>query len=274
MRVEKALANVPGVTSASVNLATETASVNLTAAAAAAASDALIAAVKKAGYEAALLAPPDAAPELADADVASAPETASGAAVPTAAERKRSQTRRELVAVIVSALLTLPLVLPMLGQFRRSCDASAWLQLALASVVQFVFGARFYVAVARAAGEGGQHGLARRARHVGGVGLERLSDARRIPASSMHLYFEASAVVITLVRFGKWLEARAKRQTTDAIRALNALRPDRGARARRPGEREIALADVASAISRSCGRANACRSMAWCGKAARTSTNR
>ena len=43
----------------------------------------------------------------------------------------------------------------------------------------------------------------------------------------MHLYFEASAVVITLVRFGKWLEARAKRQTTDAIRALNALRPDR-----------------------------------------------
>ena len=49
-----------------------------------------------------------------------------------------------------------------------------------------------------------------------------------------HLYFEASAVVITLVLLGKWLEARAKRQTTEAIRALNALRPD-AARVRRDG---------------------------------------
>ena len=40
-----------------------------------------------------------------------------------------------------------------------------------------------------------------------------------------HLYFEASAAVITLVLLGKWLESRAKRQTADAIRALNALRP-------------------------------------------------
>src|SRR5690606_18175368 len=49
------------------------------------------------------------------------------------------------------------------------------------------------------------------------------------------LYFEASAVVITLVLLGKWLEARAKHQTTEAIRALNALRPER-ARVRRGGE--------------------------------------
>jgi Cu+-exporting ATPase len=52
-----------------------------------------------------------------------------------------------------------------------------------------------------------------------------------------HLYFESAAVVITLVRLGKWLEARAKRQTTDAIRALNALRPST-ARVRR-GDDEI-----------------------------------
>ncbi|MDQ6627931.1 MAG: HAD-IC family P-type ATPase, partial [Pseudomonadota bacterium] len=49
-----------------------------------------------------------------------------------------------------------------------------------------------------------------------------------------HLYFEASAVVITLVMLGKWLETRAKRQTTEAIRALNALRPET-ARVRRGG---------------------------------------
>jgi len=41
----------------------------------------------------------------------------------------------------------------------------------------------------------------------------------------MHLYFEAAAVVITLVRFGKWLEVRAKRQTSDAIRERTALAP-------------------------------------------------
>ena len=49
-----------------------------------------------------------------------------------------------------------------------------------------------------------------------------------------HLYFEASAAVITLVLLGKWLEGRAKRQTADAIRALNALRPTT-ARVRRDG---------------------------------------
>src|SRR5258708_13251597 len=59
-----------------------------------------------------------------------------------------------------------------------------------------------------------------------------------------HLYFEAWAVVITLVRFGKWLEARAKRQTTDAIRALNALRPDRARIRVGTDEREVPLAQV------------------------------
>jgi Cu+-exporting ATPase len=59
-----------------------------------------------------------------------------------------------------------------------------------------------------------------------------------------HLYFEASAVVITLVMLGKWLEARAKRQTTAAIRALQALRPET-ARVRRDGtDVDLPLADV------------------------------
>ena len=245
MRVEKALAKVPGVASASVNLATETASVNLTAAAAAAASDALIAAVKKAGYEAALLAPPDAAPELADADVASAPETASGAAVPTAAERKRSQTRRELIAVLVCALLTLPLIVPMLGEwFGVHAMLPPWLQFGLASIVQFVFGARFYRAAYRAvrAGAGNMDLLVALGTSAAyGISVYQLATH---PDDAMHLYFEASAVVITLVRFGKWLEARAKRQTTDAIRALQALRPDRARIRVGADERDVPLAQV------------------------------
>ncbi|MFM0470432.1 heavy metal translocating P-type ATPase [Paraburkholderia strydomiana] len=249
MRVEKALAKVPGVASASVNLATETASVNLNAAAAAAASDALIAAVKKAGYEAALLAPPDAAPdaapEPADADVASAPETTAGAAVPTAAERKRTQTRRELVAVLVCALLTLPLIVPMLGEwFGVHAMLPPWLQFGLASSVQFVFGARFYRAAYRAvrAGAGNMDLLVALGTSAAyGISVYQLATH---PDDAMHLYFEASAVVITLVRFGKWLEARAKRQTTDAIRALQALRPDRARIRVGAGEREVPLAQV------------------------------
>lgn len=245
MRVEKALAKVPGVASASVNLATETASVNLTAAAAAAASDALIAAVKKAGYEAALLAPPDAAPELADADVASAPETAAGAAVPTAAERKRSQTRRELIAVLVCALLTLPLIVPMLGEwFGVHAMLPPWLQFGLASIVQLVFGARFYRAAYRAvrAGAGNMDLLVALGTSAAyGISVYQLATH---PDDAMHLYFEASAVVITLVRFGKWLEARAKRQTTDAIRALQALRPDRARIRVGADERDVPLAQV------------------------------
>ena len=244
MRVEKALAKVPGVASASVNLATETASVNLTAAAAAA-SDALIAAVKKAGYEAALLAPPDAAPEPADADVASAPETTAGAAVPTAAERKRSQTRRELVAVLVCALLTLPLIVPMLGEwFGVHAMLPPWLQFGLASIVQFVFGARFYRAAYRAvrAGAGNMDLLVALGTSAAyGISVYQLATH---PDDAMHLYFEASAVVITLVRFGKCLEARAKRQTTDAIRALQALRPDRARIRVGADEREVPLTQV------------------------------
>lgn len=61
---------------------------------------------------------------------------------------------------------------------------------------------------------------------------------------SEHLYFEASSVVITLVLLGKWLERRAKRQTTEAIRALQALKPDT-AHIRRDGiEINISLSEV------------------------------
>jgi Cu+-exporting ATPase len=65
------------------------------------------------------------------------------------------------------------------------------------------------------------------------------------PAGHMvHLYFEGSAVVITLVLLGKWLEARAKRQTTDAIRALHALRPEKARVITPDGEQEIPIDEL------------------------------
>ena len=64
------------------------------------------------------------------------------------------------------------------------------------------------------------------------------------PGAMAHLYFEASAVVVTLVLLGKWLEARAKRQTTAAIRALHALRPDVAHVLGPAGEVDVPLAEV------------------------------
>ncbi|WP_255631891.1 heavy metal translocating P-type ATPase [Caballeronia sp. dw_19] len=214
-RVEKALAKVPGVEQVSVNLATEKATVHADTSVS---REQLVAAVTKAGYEATFIEP-EAAPVAAPAHTG------------------------ELVAVIVSALLTLPLVLPMLG---LDLHLGVWVSLALASIVQFVLGARFYVGGFKAArsGEGNMDLLVALGTSAAwGLSVYELFAH---PGESAHLYFEAAAVVITLVRFGKWLEARAKRQTTDAIRALDALRPER-ARIRDAAtgnERDIALADV------------------------------
>ncbi len=251
MRVEKALTKVAGVTGASVNLATETATVSLSGADSDPTAEALIAAVEKAGYEASLIAPPDAPSLAVEADEASrldhgnagshAPPVASIA--PT--DRKREQSRRELAAVLASALLTLPLVVPMVAEwFGVQAMLSPWLQFALASIVQFVFGARFYRAAFRAVRAGaGNMDLLVALGTSAAYGISAYELATH-PGDMMHLYFEASAVVITLVRFGKWLEARAKRQTTDAIRALNALRPDRARIRVGADEREVPLAQV------------------------------
>ncbi len=99
-----------------------------------------------------------------------------------------------------------------------------WLQLVLATPVQFWLGARFYRAGWKAliAGSGNMDLLVA----VGTSAAYGLSLYMLLThAGATHLYFEASAVVISLVLLGKWLEARAKRQTTEAIRALQALRP-------------------------------------------------
>jgi Cu+-exporting ATPase len=234
MRVEKSLARVPGVTRVSVNLATERATVDLSAAAQPPALDALVKAVVDAGYEARPVITDRAAPE----DVAD---------IARAADERRRLARRELLAVAVAAALALPLMLPMLAEAAgRHWMLPAWLQLALASIVQFACGARFYAGAYRAvrARTGNMDLLVA----LGTSAAYGLSVWQMIahPGDTMHLYFEASAVVIALVRLGKWLEARAKRETTNAIRALNALRPDR-ARIKLGeggGERDVPLTQV------------------------------
>ena len=127
--------------------------------------------------------------------------------------------------VALAILLSLPLVAPMLGSLAGAhWMLPGWLQLALATPVQFWLGARFYRAGWKAlrAGSGNMDLLVA----VGTSAAYGLSVYLLLTrADAMHLYFEASAVVISLVLLGKFLEARAKRQTTEAIRALQALRP-------------------------------------------------
>ncbi len=234
-RVEKALARVPGVTAASVNLATERASVRASVPLTPAEVERLVKAVVDAGYEAQPIVDE---PQAAEAEAAAN-------ATPATAGRER-QARRELVAVALSALLSAPLMLPMLtAPFGVEVALPAWLQLALASIVQFVFGARFYNSAYRAVrARSGNMDLLVALGTSAAYGLSVWQTIAQ-PGDTMHLYFEASAVVITLVRLGKWLEARAKRETTDAIRALSALRPDRAqVKDERGNEREVPLTQV------------------------------
>ncbi|ABC34228.1 heavy metal translocating P-type ATPase [Burkholderia thailandensis] len=235
-RVEKALSQVPGVARAAVNLATEQATVEADAHVDAAR---LIDAVQQAGYRASPIG------TASTPSCATASATAHRPASPGADERKLAEARRERALVIASAVLSAPLALPMFAApFGVDAALPAWLQLALASIVQFGFGARFY----RAA----WHALKARAGNMDLLVALGTSAAYglsiwlmlRDPGRAAHLYFEASAVIVTLVRFGKWLEARAKRQTTDAIRALNALRPDRARIVEHGVERDVPLAQV------------------------------
>ncbi|NOT16862.1 MAG: copper-translocating P-type ATPase [Sulfuriferula sp.] len=135
--------------------------------------------------------------------------------------------------VAAAALFTIPLTLPMFAMlFGVSVAIPGWLQWLLATPVQFWLGARFYRAGWKAvrAGAGNMDLLVA----IGTSAAYGLSLYLLVQGHEQHLYFEASAAVITLVLLGKWLETRAKRETAAAIRALIALRPDT-ARVRRHG---------------------------------------
>ena len=222
-RVEKALLKQSGVAAAAVNLATERAHVVLAGATAEQARQA----VQAAGYSAEII------------------ETEQGVAPKPSA--------REGVYVAIAAVLSAPLVLPMLAMLAgRDWALPGWLQLALATPVQFWLGARFYRAGWKAAihGAGNMDLLVA----IGTSAAYALSLyqllAHGFGQGNVHLYFEASAVVITLVLLGKWLEGRAKRQTTAAIRALQALRPDT-ARVLRDGTElvvPLAMVDIGDLI--------------------------
>lgn len=201
-RVEKVLKKNDGVLSASVNLATEKASIEFDPDKINSAK--LMEAVKKAGYEAFM-------PDL------------------KLAQKKEAEMGKEKLTVILAILLTLPLSLPMLLEpFGFHLMPSPWIQILLATPIQFIIGARFYKSAwgAIKARSGNMELLVVIGTSAAyGLSLYILyKNYAELHQQMPHLYFEASAMVITLILLGKYLEARAKQQTTAAIKALEALK--------------------------------------------------
>ncbi|MGS3182763.1 heavy metal translocating P-type ATPase [Aeromonas taiwanensis] len=142
--------------------------------------------------------------------------------------QESAAAHQALIQVCISALLTLPLLVGMLSMAGLlHWHLPAWLELVLATPVQFWIGARFY--------RGAWLALKNRSANMDVLVATGTSAAYFYSlyllltlgaAASGKLYFEASAIIITLISLGKLLEARARRSTQSAIRELMALRPE------------------------------------------------
>jgi Cu+-exporting ATPase len=222
--VEKALKKVPGVKDATVNLATESAQVQVDSAEFPVAM--LVEAVEEAGYEAKLAQSEEDLQKQAQAR----------------SVQKAAELRGQFYWFLGAALFSLPIILPMIfGALGSHWMLPAWAELLLATPVQFIFGARFYRSSFSA--------LRARTANMDllvalGTSAAYFLSVYLMLQGSHELYFESAAVVITLVLMGKWLEAKARYQTTQAIRSLQSLRPDRARVLRHEVETEIPLNEV------------------------------
>ncbi len=203
-RIEQALQKIPDIEKASVNLATEQARVRIRKGSSLSIEE-VIKAIQKTGYD----------------------------AHPHSALQSLNQTNSPAwnadgrVSVILSFLFSAPLIAPMLLMpFGIHWSLNGWWQLLLATPVQFILGWRFYRAGYKAllSGTGNMDLLIA----IGTSAPYGLSLHLLLTNPSSHIqefYFEGAAVIISMVLLGKWLEARAKKQTSEAIRALQKLWP-------------------------------------------------
>ena len=255
-RIERYLRKVDGVVEANVNLATERASI---VARSDVTIDQLIAAVEAAGYESKVLvdgaleprtdapARDEAEPHAANREAGRQPET-------SFQQRHLAETRRRLT---VGAGLTMPLLLGLasmtVAPFLPAVLTNPWLQLAIATPVQFYSGWPFY--------KGAWKVLRHRATDMNtliavGTSAAYLYSVAAIvfpgffeaagfaTEGSLPLYFDTSAAIITLILLGRFLEARARSHTSDAIKKLVGLAPRRARVVRDAQELDIPIEEV------------------------------
>jgi Cu+-exporting ATPase len=236
-RIERFLRKTPGVDDASVNLATETATVHYRPALADRA--ALVGAIESAGYDVRTrpAASTDATPTLADALAAD--------------DLDRDRESRALLVRAVASIAVAALIMVMMFAPQTAIGLTQlnWLALGPATVVQIWAGGRFYRAAWRAA----RHGTTNMDTLVA-VGTSAawaysvvvtiwpgvVASAGIEPVT----YFDSATIIIGLVLLGRWLEARAKARTTGAIRGLIGLSPATARLVREGTDVEIALDDV------------------------------
>ncbi|MGE5598899.1 MAG: heavy metal translocating P-type ATPase, partial [Bacteroidota bacterium] len=221
-RIEQALARQPGVRRAAVNLAAERVTVDYDPGETGMAD--LIAAVKAAGYD--------------------AREAATGAADREGEERRR-EISRQTGRFILAAVLSLPLLLAMIFHLLKmeafSFLMGYWVQFALATPVQFVSGAAFYRGAYRSLRGGGANMDVLIALGTSAAYLYSVVNTIR---GTGQVYYETSAILITLVILGKLLEALAKGRAGEAMEKLLSLAPERARVIRDGREVEIPVGEV------------------------------
>jgi Cu+-exporting ATPase len=219
-RIERALNRLPG-TQATVNLATERARVRYTPGLVT--HEQLLAAIQRVGYGA---------------------EEVSGGENEAERSRHAADYANLLRQFRFALALTAPLLVQMAWMFSSHHVEllPRWFQLALATPVQFWIGRRFYMAAWHALRGGGANMDVLVA--LGTSAAYLFSAVVVLFGAEQHVYFEASAAIVTLVLMGRLLEARAKSRTSVAIRQLLQLQP-RTARVERDGLiRDVGLSEV------------------------------
>jgi len=216
-RIEKVLNKEKGVKFATVNLTTETASIEYNPGLVD--PKALIEKINNVGY--------DAKPKAEAAEKQT---------------HKEKELQHQKTKLIISAVLSAPLLVTMLVHlFNMTIPdifMNPWFQFALATPVQFIIGWQFYVGAYKNLRNGGANMDVLVALGTSAAYFYSLYEAFKTignPEYMPHLYFETSAVLITLILFGKYLEARAKSQTTNALSSLLNLQA-KEARVIRSGE--------------------------------------
>ena len=225
-RIEKVLNRASGINSAAVNLAAEKASVEFDEKMLSAYD--VIAIIEKAGFTAAFDEP--------------------------SVQNDGNADRRELITLIISAALTLPMLLAMILHFLHIHSPyinwlhNGWVQFALCTPVQFVIGSKFFIGAyksirSKAANMDVLVVMGTLSAYI--YSVYRLFSGYVFTGQMGDLYFEASATVITLVLLGKYLERHAKRSASNAISKLMTLAPDTAIIERNGEQISINTADIA-----------------------------